>query len=152
MCSALSSFKPSCRSWSRAGPAQSPRLGLVPGPTKNLCGCLEPGREGRIQSWQRRQGRGRAWDTPSSSLLHFSCPKRELCVGPDCCNKSLGCSALCWLSLGWDCCSLSSLHTSRGKWCQHLSSSPCVAFFPSPHFCPAAALSCDCWSCCTQGF
>lgn len=28
----------------------------------------------------------------------------------------------------------------------------CSFFPPSPHFFPSAALSCECWSCCTRGF
>lgn len=60
-------------------------------------------------------GQGHSLGPPSCSLLPFSCPKRELCAGTEGCNKSLECSALCLLSLGWDCCSLCSVHIQGGN-------------------------------------
>lgn len=110
-------------------------------------------REDPVLAWQRCQGVSTEPGTRfPDKFCTYLVTKGRFVLGTDCWNKSLECSALCLVSLGWDCFSLCSLHTSRGKLCQHASFFPCVAFLPSPHFFPSAALSCECWSCCTRGF
>lgn len=116
VCSALSSFKPSCRSWGGLGQPRAPIWGWFQAQQRTFVAAWSQGGKegGRMQCWQWQQGRGRAWDLPPAHSCPFLVPKGNF----DCCTKPLECSALCLLTLGWDCC---SLHTSRGKLCQHLS-------------------------------
>lgn len=122
-----------------------PQFGAGSRPSKEPL-WLPGAREGRREGGCSAGSDSRAGAEPGTPLLLtpalFLSPKGILTAAPNPWS-ALPCVCSLWVEIA-------ALCTHPGGNCA--STSPCVAFFPLSFFFPSAALSWECWSCCTQGF